>query len=132
MAQISASSLKIGAERRNWACVGQANDFDLVVLHTSVPSFQSDVKCVEALKAANPKLKADLIGAKVAVDAEKSLKEAPAIDFVCRNEFDFTCLEVAEDRLDGEVADTRQPGLEQVEGGRPELLHGPRRGRAGG
>jgi hopanoid biosynthesis associated radical SAM protein HpnJ len=78
--------------------VAQANDFDLVVLHTSVPSFQSDVKCVEALKAANPKLKAGLIGAKVAVDAEKSLKEAPAIDFVCRNEFDFTCLEVAEER----------------------------------
>jgi hopanoid biosynthesis associated radical SAM protein HpnJ len=78
--------------------VAQASDFDLVVLHTSVPSFKSDVKCVEALKAANPKLKAGLIGAKVAVDAEKSLKEAPAIDFVCRNEFDFTCKEVAEGR----------------------------------
>ena len=76
--------------------VDQANDFDLVVVHTSVPSFQSDVKCVEALKAANPKLKAGLIGAKVAVDAEKSLREAPAIDFVCRNEFDFTVKEVAE------------------------------------
>jgi hopanoid biosynthesis associated radical SAM protein HpnJ len=78
--------------------VDQANDFDLVVVHTSVPSFQSDVKCVEALKAANPKLKAGLIGAKVAVDAEKSLREAPAIDFVCRNEFDFTVKEVAEEQ----------------------------------
>ncbi|HKR87584.1 MAG TPA: hopanoid biosynthesis associated radical SAM protein HpnJ [Phenylobacterium sp.] len=78
--------------------VAQANDFDLVVVHTSVPSFQSDVKCVEALKAANPKLKAGLIGAKVAVDAEKSLREAPAIDFVCRNEFDFTVKEVAEEQ----------------------------------
>ena len=36
--------------------VAQANDFDLVVLHTSVPSFKSDVKTVEALKAAEPEI----------------------------------------------------------------------------
>src|SRR5246127_4631064 len=68
--------------------VAQANDFDLVVVHPSVPSFKSDVKCIEALKAANPKLKAGMIGAKVAVKADASLHEADAIDFVCRNEFD--------------------------------------------
>src|SRR5947208_12877331 len=34
----------------------QARDFDLVVLHTSTPSFKSDVKTVEALKTANPNL----------------------------------------------------------------------------
>jgi len=78
--------------------VAQANDFDLVVVHTSVPSFKSDVKCIEALKAANPKLKAGLIGAKVAVKADDSLKEAPAVDFVCRNEFDFTVKDVAEEK----------------------------------
>src|SRR5579871_4732122 len=44
--------------------VAQAKDFDLVVVHTSVPSFDSDVKCIAALKAANPALKAGLIGAK--------------------------------------------------------------------
>jgi len=78
--------------------VRQAKDFDLVVLHTSVPSFKADVATVEALKAANPNLKAGLIGAKVAVDAEGSLAKAPAIDFVARNEFDFTCKEVADGR----------------------------------
>ena len=78
--------------------VAQANDFDLVVVHTSVPSFGSDVKCVEAMKAANPRLKAGLIGAKVAVKADESLQEAPAIDFVCRNEFDFTVKEVADEQ----------------------------------
>ncbi|MGY2050809.1 hopanoid biosynthesis associated radical SAM protein HpnJ [Methylobacterium sp. JK268] len=76
----------------------QAKDFDLVVLHTSVPSFKQDVATVEALKAANPNLKAGLIGAKVAVDAQGSLEKAPAIDFVARNEFDFTCKEVADGR----------------------------------
>ena len=65
--------------------VGQAKDFDLVVAHTSVPSFKSDVKVVEAMKAANPNLKAGLIGAKVAVNAEGSLREGAAIDFVARN-----------------------------------------------
>ena len=70
----------------------------MVVIHTSVPSFESDVKCAEALKAANPKLKIGMIGAKVAVQSDKSLHEAAVIDFVCRNEFDFTCLEIAEEK----------------------------------
>ncbi len=77
--------------------VAQAKDFDLAVLHTSVPSFKSDVATIEALKAANPNLKAGLIGAKVAVDAEGSLLKAPSVDFVARNEFDFTIKEVADD-----------------------------------
>ena len=51
--------------------LAQANDFDLVVMHTSVPSFTSDVKCAEALKAANPKLKIGMIGAKVAVKSDE-------------------------------------------------------------
>ena len=76
--------------------VAQAKDFDLAVLHTSTPSFASDVKTIEALKAANPSLKAGLIGAKVAVDALGSLKAAPAVDFVARNEFDFTIKDVAD------------------------------------
>jgi hopanoid biosynthesis associated radical SAM protein HpnJ len=74
-----------------------AKDYDLLVLHTSTPSFPSDVKTVNAMKAANPDLKVGLIGAKVAVDAEGSLKAAPAVDFVARNEFDFTIKEVADD-----------------------------------
>ena len=78
--------------------VAQAKDYDLVVVHTSAPSFRSDVATIEALKAANPKLKAGLIGAKVAVQPDRSLIEAPAVDFVARNEFDFTIREVAEDR----------------------------------
>ncbi len=74
-----------------------AADFDLAVLHTSTPSFASDVKTIEALKAVNPNLKAGLIGAKVAVDAQGSLESAPAVDFVARNEFDFTIKDVAQD-----------------------------------
>ncbi len=85
---------------------GVAKDHDLVVLHTSTPSFASDVKTIEALKAANPNLKAGLIGAKVAVDADGSMKHAPAVDFVARNEFDFTIKEVADDHAWADI-----PGL---------------------
>ena len=77
--------------------VAMAKDFDLVVVHTSVPSFKSDVKTIEALKAANPNMKAGLIGAKVAVQPDRSMIEAPVVDFVARNEFDFTIKEVADD-----------------------------------
>ena len=74
-----------------------ARQHDMAVLHTSVPSFKSDVKVAEALKAENPNLKIGMIGAKVAVDANGSLESAPVIDFVARNEFDFTIKEVADD-----------------------------------
>src|SRR5437667_10498958 len=81
-----------------------ARDFDLVVLHTATPSFASDVKTIEALKAANPEIKAGFIGAKVAVDPGGSLSASKAIDFVAGNEFDFTIREVAEGREWSSVA----------------------------
>jgi len=71
---------------------------DLIVLHTSTPSFASDVRTAEAFKTRNPSLKIGMIGAKVAVEPEASLKASAAVDFVARNEFDFTIKEVAEGR----------------------------------
>jgi hypothetical protein len=71
---------------------------DLVVLHTSTPSPASDVSTVEAPKRRKPSLKIGMIGANVAVEPEATLKASTAIDFVARNEFDFTIKEVAEDR----------------------------------
>jgi hopanoid biosynthesis associated radical SAM protein HpnJ len=75
-----------------------AREYELAVLHTSTPSFPHDVKVAEALKAENPKLCIGLVGAHVAVHAEASLRASTAIDFVARNEFDFTIQEVAEGR----------------------------------
>ncbi len=76
----------------------QARQYDLAVLHTSTPSFGSDVSVVEALKAANPALKAGFVGARVAVEPHASLAASAAIDFVAGNEFDFTIKELAEGR----------------------------------
>ena len=75
-----------------------ARDFDLAVLHTSAPSFASDIKAIEAMKSVNPDLRAGLIGAKVAVDPAGSLSASRVVDFVTGNEFDFTIKEVAEGR----------------------------------
>ncbi|MGH7001026.1 MAG: hopanoid biosynthesis associated radical SAM protein HpnJ, partial [Stellaceae bacterium] len=82
-----------------------AKTYDLVVVHTSTPSFANDVKVAQAMKDQNPRLKIGFVGAKVAVEPEESLKASTAVDFVGRNEFDFTIKEIAEgragDRVDG-------------------------------
>ncbi len=82
-----------------------AKGYDLVVMHSSSPSFPGDVKVAEALKEANPDLLVGFVGAKVAVEPEGSLLASPSIDFVAREEYDFTVVEIAEgrplDQVDG-------------------------------
>ena len=75
-----------------------ARRHDLAVLHTSSPTFAGDVKVAGALKAEHPDLLIGMVGAKVAVQPERSLQASAAIDFVAREEFDFTVAEVAEGR----------------------------------
>jgi hopanoid biosynthesis associated radical SAM protein HpnJ len=82
----------------------RVKDADLVIMHTSSPSFAKDVRVAGLLKQANPKMLVGLVGAKVAVDPEGTLAAAPPVDFVCREEFDFTCLEVAQGKPLAEVA----------------------------
>jgi hopanoid biosynthesis associated radical SAM protein HpnJ len=72
-----------------------ARDYDLVIMHTSTPSFPTDARFAELLKEDNPRVLIGLVGAKPMVDPEGSLKATPAIDFVCREEFDYTCQDVA-------------------------------------
>ncbi len=76
---------------------------DLVILHTSTPSFRQDVQTAELIKARNPKIQIGFIGAKVAVEPDKSLAASAAIDFVAREEYDFTIVEIAEGRPLAEV-----------------------------
>jgi len=69
---------------------------DLIVLHTSTPSFKSDVRTAEMIKEVNPTAKIGFIGAKVAVEPDKAFTSTNAIDFVARNEFDFAIKEIAD------------------------------------
>jgi hopanoid biosynthesis associated radical SAM protein HpnJ len=80
-----------------------AGSYDLAVLHTSSPSFAGDVRVAEAFKRANPALTVGFVGAKVAVDPEGSLLASSSIDFVAREEFDFSIAEIAEGRPLAEV-----------------------------
>jgi hopanoid biosynthesis associated radical SAM protein HpnJ len=80
-----------------------ANDYELLILYTSTPSFATDVRVAEAFKDRNPNLTVGFCGAHVAVNPAPSLDASSAIDFVCRNEFDFTVKEVAEGKPIAEV-----------------------------
>ncbi|MGA2549257.1 MAG: hopanoid biosynthesis associated radical SAM protein HpnJ [Burkholderiaceae bacterium] len=75
-----------------------AQEFDLVILHTSTPSFPTDARFAQLLKQKKPAILVGMVGAKVAVDPRGSLEASRAIDFVAREEFDYTCKEVAEGR----------------------------------
>lgn len=75
-----------------------AADYELVVMHTSTPSLANDIRCAQEIKARRPDAQVGFIGAHVAVLPEETLQLAPDLDFVCRNEFDYTCKELAEGR----------------------------------
>ena len=77
------------------ACRAIARDYELVIIHTSTPSFPSDARFAELLKIDNPQILIGLVGAKAMVDPEGSLRASAALDFVCREEFDHTCEEIA-------------------------------------
>jgi radical SAM superfamily enzyme YgiQ (UPF0313 family) len=73
-----------------------AKDYELLVLFTSTPGFQGDIRIAQTIKDANPKIKIAFVGPHVSVLPEKSLKEAPVIDVVCRKEFDYSIVEYAQ------------------------------------
>ncbi len=92
------------------------DDRDLVILHTSTPSFGQDIRTAALIKERNPKILIGFVGAKVAVEPDKSLAATPHVDFVAREEYDFTILEIAEgkplDQVDGIT--WRAPGSEFI------------------
>ncbi|WP_010162766.1 hopanoid biosynthesis associated radical SAM protein HpnJ [Sphingomonas sp. PAMC 26617] len=72
------------------------DDRDLVILHTSTPSFNQDIRTAALIKQRNPQILIGFVGAKVAVEPDKSLAATPDVDFVAREEYDFTILEIAQ------------------------------------
>jgi hopanoid biosynthesis associated radical SAM protein HpnJ len=72
-----------------------AGDFELLVLFTSTPGFEVDVKIAEMMKDRNPKLKVAFVGPPVTVEPERALAASKAIDFVIRREFDRQIVDYA-------------------------------------
>lgn len=78
--------------------IKMAQDFDLLVLHTSTPSLKNDVKTAVAMKKHYPHMLICFVGPHPTSLPEETLKTSEAIDFVTRGEFDYTIKELAEGR----------------------------------
>ena len=75
--------------------VEMGKQFELLVLFTSTPGFDVDVKMAGMMKDANPNLKVCFVGPPVTVEPEKTLNATSAIDFVIRREFDHQIVDYA-------------------------------------
>ncbi len=75
--------------------VEMAREFELLVLFTSTPGFDVDVKISRMMKESNPKLKVCFVGPPVTVEPEKALGAGSPIDFVIRREFDHQIVDYA-------------------------------------
>src|SRR5256884_4353565 len=73
-----------------------SRDYEFLVLFTSEPRVPGDVGLAKAMKEVNPAIKIAFVGPHVTVLPERSLKDCPAIDFVCRKEFDYSVVEFAQ------------------------------------
>src|ERR1051325_631913 len=100
----------------------EATQFDLAILHSSTPTFASDVKNAARLKAAKPGIKVGLVGANIAVDPHGALSKAEAVDFVTGKDYDFTVRDVAEGRdfaaIPGLIYRDKNGAIQQTEIGR--------------
>src|SRR5277367_4189339 len=101
-------------------CLAEAKNYDHVIIHTSTPSLKNDSKVAEAIKAQKPATTIGFVGAHAAVLPTETMKASPAIDWVGRKEFDFTCKEAAEGRPLAEIS-----GLSWRKDGK--IVHNPER-----
>jgi len=81
-----------------------AREYEFLVLFTSTPGFPGDILLARAIKAKNPKIKIAFVGPHVSVLPEKSLRDCPEIDFVCRKEFDYAIVDFANGKPLADIA----------------------------
>ncbi|WP_174240963.1 cobalamin B12-binding domain-containing protein, partial [Granulicella sp. S190] len=70
-------------------------DYEFLVLFTSTMGWDGDQKMAEVIKQTYPSIKISFVGPPVTTSPDKALNECPAIDFICRREFDFSVVEFA-------------------------------------
>jgi hopanoid biosynthesis associated radical SAM protein HpnJ len=95
-----------------------AKDYEFLVLFTSTPGFPGDIRLAKAIKATNPTIKIAFVGPHVTVLPEKSLRDCPEIDFVCRKEFDYSVTDYAKGKPLEEI-----PGVSFLKDGK--VVHNP-------
>ena len=87
----------------------------LIVMDTSTPSIENDLRVCEALKEAAPQAFIVLVGTHVSALAEETLGKSPAVDAVARREYEYTVRELAALLSGGAGAPDRE-GLRKVDG----------------
>ncbi len=100
-----------------------SKEYEFLVLYTSTPGFPGDIQLAQRIKDANPGIKVAFVGPHVTVLPEKCLKDAPAIDFVVRKEFDYAVKEFAEGKPLDQIlgASYRKNGSVAHNADRPQL-----------
>jgi hopanoid biosynthesis associated radical SAM protein HpnJ len=76
--------------------VARADEFQLLILHTSTPSLAQDAKTAALMKEANPRMRVGFVGSHTMVLPEETLRVAPAVDFTTTGEFDYAVLEISQ------------------------------------
>ncbi len=100
--------------------VKMAADFELLVLFTSTPGFDVDVRMAEMMKDVNPRLKVAFVGPPATVEPDKVLRSS-AIDFVVRREFDYQIVDYANGKPLDQI-----PGVSYRKNG--HIVHNPEGG----
>ncbi len=72
-----------------------SKDYDFLVLFTSTPGFENDIRLAERIKDSNPGIKIAFVGPPVSIQPEETLRRSSVIDFVARKEFDYSVAEFA-------------------------------------
>ncbi len=100
-----------------------AKEYEFLVLYTSTPGFPGDIRLAQKIKDVNPRIKIAFVGPHVTVLPEQSLRDAPAIDFVVRKEFDYAVKEFAEGKALDEILGVsyRKNGSVAHNADRPQL-----------
>jgi hopanoid biosynthesis associated radical SAM protein HpnJ len=71
-------------------------EYELVVIHTSTPSYENDARLAKTMKEKKPGLKVGMVGPHASVLPQQALEGCPELDFVGRKEFDYSTKAVAE------------------------------------
>ncbi len=84
--------------------IAMAKDFEFLVLFTSTPGFENDVRLAERMKDVNPSLDICFVGPHVTALPEESLTASKALDFIVRREFDYAVVDFANGKPLEEIA----------------------------
>jgi hopanoid biosynthesis associated radical SAM protein HpnJ len=77
------------------AVIDILKNYEFLVLFTSTVGWDEDQKMAEVIKQTYPALRIAFVGPSVTISPRLALNGCPAIDFICRREFEFSIVEYA-------------------------------------